>query len=61
MTLNYSRSLVAKECINRVCDIANIRSPKKRRVEKRIQQVSHTMISCFIMHATHNLFFIQLI
>lgn len=33
-----SRSLVAKECINRVCDIANLKSPKKRRVEKRVQQ-----------------------
>lgn len=37
-----SRSLVAKECINRVCDFAKIRSPKKRRVEKRIQQVIST-------------------
>jgi SHC-transforming protein 1 len=37
-----SRSLVAKECINRVCDFANLRSPKKRRVEKRIQQVIST-------------------
>ncbi|KAL7029943.1 hypothetical protein ACKWTF_006437 [Chironomus riparius] len=34
-----SRSLVAKECINRVCDFANLRPMKKRRVEKRIQQV----------------------
>jgi SHC-transforming protein 1 len=33
-----SRSLVAKECINRVCDVANLKSPKKRRVEKRVQQ-----------------------
>lgn len=33
-----SRSLVAKECINRVCDAANLKSPKKRRVEKRVQQ-----------------------
>lgn len=32
-----SRSLVAKECINRVCDAASLKSPKKRRVEKRIQ------------------------
>lgn len=32
-----SRSLVAKECINRVCDATNLKSPKKRRVEKRIQ------------------------
>lgn len=34
-----SRSLVAKECIHRVCDAANLKSPKKRRVEKRVQQV----------------------
>lgn len=34
-----TRSLVAKECINRVCDFANLRSPKKRKVERRIQQV----------------------
>lgn len=33
-----SRSLVAKECIHRVCDASNYRSPKKRRVEKRVQQ-----------------------
>jgi SHC-transforming protein 1 len=33
-----SRSLVAKESINRVCDIANLKSPKKRKVEKRVQQ-----------------------
>ncbi|KAG5683262.1 hypothetical protein PVAND_012553 [Polypedilum vanderplanki] len=37
-----TRSLVAKECINRVCDFANIRSPKKRKVERRIQQVIST-------------------
>jgi hypothetical protein len=35
-----NRSLVAKECINRVCDFANLRSPKKRKVERRIQEVS---------------------
>lgn len=33
-----SRSQVAKECIHRVCDAANVKSPKKRRVEKRVQQ-----------------------
>ncbi|CAO1365481.1 unnamed protein product [Diamesa serratosioi] len=33
-----TRSLVAKECINRVCDAASVKTPKKRRVEKRIQQ-----------------------
>lgn len=33
-----SRSLVAKECINRVCNLANLKSPKKRKVEKRIEQ-----------------------
>lgn len=34
-----SRSLVVKECIHRVCEAANIRSPsKKRRVDKRVQQ-----------------------
>ena len=33
-----SRSLVAKECIHRVCEAANRKSPsKKRRVEKRVQ------------------------
>lgn len=32
-----SRSLVAKECIHRVCEAANMKSPsKKRRVEKRV-------------------------
>ncbi|CRK93014.1 CLUMA_CG006501, isoform A [Clunio marinus] len=38
-----SRSLVAKECINRVCDAANLNSPKKRRVEKRVQQCISTV------------------
>lgn len=33
-----SRSQVAKECIHRVCDAAAYKSPRKRRVEKRIQQ-----------------------
>lgn len=34
-----SRSLVAKECIHRVYEAANMNSPsKKRRVEKRVQQ-----------------------
>jgi SHC-transforming protein 1 len=37
-----SRSLVAKECINRVCDLANLKSPKKRKVEKRVQQCVST-------------------
>lgn len=38
-----SRSLVAKECIHRVCEAANINSPsKKRRVEKRVQQCIST-------------------
>lgn len=41
-----SRSAVAKECINRVCDAANIKSPKKRRVEKRIQQCVSTDDPC---------------
>ena len=27
-----------RECINRVCDEASLQTPKKRRVEKRIQQ-----------------------
>jgi SHC-transforming protein 1 len=39
-----SRSLVAKECINRVCDAANLKSPKKRRVEKRVQQCITTEV-----------------
>jgi SHC-transforming protein 1 len=38
----HSRSLVAKECINRVCEIANIKTPKKRKVEKRIQNCIST-------------------
>lgn len=33
-----SRSLVAKECIHRVCEAAAYKSPKKRRVEKRIEK-----------------------
>lgn len=33
-----SRSQVAKECIHKVCESANLKSPKKRRVEKRVQQ-----------------------
>lgn len=34
-----NRSLVARECINRVCDAANLKvSPKKRRVEKRVEK-----------------------
>lgn len=33
-----TRSLVAKECINRVCDTAAVKSQRKRRVEKRIMQ-----------------------
>ncbi|CAO1331696.1 unnamed protein product [Diamesa hyperborea] len=33
-----TRSLVAKECINRVLEAANVKTPKKRRVDKRIQQ-----------------------
>lgn len=38
----HSRSLVAKECINRVCEIAKIKTPKKRKVEKRIEScISH--------------------
>lgn len=31
-----SRSLVAKECIHRVCDAAGYKSPKKRRVDPRV-------------------------
>lgn len=38
----HSRSLVAKECINRVCEIAKIKTPKKRKVEKRIQSCIST-------------------
>lgn len=38
----HSRSLVAKECINRVCEIAKIKTPKKRKIEKRIEScISH--------------------
>lgn len=37
-----SRSLVAKECISRVLDFANLKSPKKRKVEKRVQQCVST-------------------
>lgn len=38
-----SRSLVAKECIHRVCEAANKKSPsKKRRVEKRVQNCVST-------------------
>lgn len=33
-----SRSAVAKECIHRVIDAVSAKSPKKRRVEKRVQQ-----------------------
>lgn len=33
-----SRSAVAKECIHRVIDAVSTKSPKKRRVEKRVQQ-----------------------
>jgi SHC-transforming protein 1 len=33
-----SRSQVAKECIHRVCETANVKSPKKRKTEKRVQQ-----------------------
>lgn len=32
------RSQVAKECINRVCEAAGLKSLKKRRCDKRIQQ-----------------------
>lgn len=32
------RSQVAKECINRVCEAANLKTSKKRRCDKRIQQ-----------------------
>lgn len=32
------RSLVAKECINRVCEAASLKTSKKRRCDKRIQQ-----------------------
>lgn len=32
------RSQVAKECINRVCEAAGLKSSKKRRCDKRIQQ-----------------------
>ncbi|XP_055320275.1 SHC-transforming protein 1 [Sitodiplosis mosellana] len=32
------RSLVAKECINRVCEAAGLKTMKKRRCDKRIQQ-----------------------
>lgn len=32
------RSLVAKECINRVCEAAKLKTSKKRRCDKRIQQ-----------------------
>ena len=41
-----SRSLVAKECIHRVCDAASSKSPKKRRAEKRIQQCINTDGPC---------------
>lgn len=38
-----SRSLVAKECIHRVCEAANRKSPsKKRRAEKRVQNCVST-------------------
>lgn len=33
-----TRSQVAKECINRVCEAASLITPKKRRVDKRIDQ-----------------------
>lgn len=33
-----TRSQVAKECINRVCEAASLITPKKRRVDKRIEQ-----------------------
>lgn len=32
------RSQVAKECINRVCEAAGLKTSKKRRCDKRIQQ-----------------------
>lgn len=32
----------SRECINRVCDAAHVKTPKKRRVEKRIQQAIKT-------------------
>lgn len=37
--LDYTlRSQVAKECINRVCEAAGLKTSKKRRCDKRIQQ-----------------------
>ncbi|XP_040162101.1 SHC-transforming protein 1 [Anopheles arabiensis] len=33
-----TRSQVAKECINRVCEAASLKSSKKRRVDKRVLQ-----------------------
>lgn len=32
------RSQVAKECINRVCEAAGLKTSKKRRCDKRVQQ-----------------------
>lgn len=32
------RSQVAKECINRVCEAASLKTSKKRRCDKRVQQ-----------------------
>ncbi|EDS27264.1 shc transforming protein [Culex quinquefasciatus] len=38
-TLDFAtRSQVAKECINRVCEAASLKSSKKRRVDKRVLQ-----------------------
>lgn len=36
--LNFdSRSLVAKECIHRVCELAEVKPVRKRRINKKIR------------------------